>query len=204
MLSQKELTVGPVVIAPGAIEQVSCKAPSDALVTGAIVGPGAQPVTLFVGRERFDVPPRGERFDGLDEGEAKPWVVEFPVKKDGLILLTVKNVSDEPKAFSVAFQLKVEASAIEKAPAAAAPLMRPARNAALTQALPAEPKTTPADHGVEAGDNEVALVMFRNEVQVLLAYLRDNNQPGLPDYVKFGIIRRFDSTLNPPKSLKKR
>lgn len=201
MLTQKEphmelrqITIGPVAIAPGAIEQISFPSPSDGAVKGAEVGPDARAVKLYVGRARFDVPLEGE------------WSVDFPVKKGGLVMLSVQNVSDEPKLFSVAFHLEAEPeeAPLEEVPREEAPLeeAKPASvlpRPELTQTLPPVSNTTPEDLGVTPGQNEVAIVLTRNEAQFLLEHLRTSTP--LSDYVKFGIIRRMDPVVYPRESL---
>lgn len=179
MLSQKQDVVGPVVIAPGATEQVVLKAPGNGSVKGVHVGDGARAVKLFVGKERFEVP--------ADSGPSIK--VDFPMKMGGLLMLTVENTSEEPGLYSVAFDLEIEEPDAVPPPKAAL---------ALRQALPSgDVTTTPEQHGVKPGANEIAAVFFRSELQALLSHMREGHP--LTHVVKFGIIRRLDALLKPKK-----
>jgi hypothetical protein len=176
------------VIAPGEIQQLMVKLDMGGTLLGLAVGPLAKPVKLFAGRGAYDVP-----------DDVAAWRPNLTVEAGKFIIVTVQNTGDEPAVFRALFFIdapnhKIVVGTPQPVPPATNPLAAPM---GLTQALPPGPTTTPADHGVKAGVNEIAMVVLRNDATFLLDHLRNNTN--LPPNTKYTLIRRLDDVLKAKK-----
>lgn len=176
-LVTKQITIGPQAVGPGESAQISFSSPEDGRLKTPALGEGARPIKLWAGKET-SMPPE----DGAE------WEVDLPARKGGLIMLSIQNMLNEPALFSARFPLEVNAP--EEAPKA---------GDALTQRIPKESelKTTPADHGLREGHNEVGVCFMRNEANFLIAHLREGHP--LPPDVKNTVVRRLDAVLKVKK-----
>jgi hypothetical protein len=172
-------------IPPGEVVQLSVKAPTSGTLRAVMLGPGALGRKLYVGKERREVPEN-----------IVSWRPNVPVGGGKFLIITVENISEEPAIFQALFLIEEDPNTrrveiVE--PESGEPIAPPSVTAGLTQAMPPEPKTTPADHGATPGGNEVAIVMMRNDASYLLSNLR-YREP-LPDNVRHGLIRRLDTVM---------
>lgn len=185
------------VIAPGETLQLSAKLEMSGTLLAVVVGPSARPIKLFAGRDKMDVPE-----------DVAAWRPNLPVQAGKFVIMTVRNDGEEPAVFRALFMVDApNHKVVVGSPQAPPPreeitAPRPAAHLGLTQAMPPEPTTTPEDHRVVPSNNEIALIVFRNEALVLMDNLR-NNSP-LTQNVRYGLIRRIEMALRPKAKKGKR
>lgn len=172
-------------IPPGETVQLSVKSPTSGTLRAIMLGPSARGKKLYAGAARADVPE-----------DVVAWRPNIPVGGGKFLIVTVENVGEEPMIFQAIFLIE-EDPALRRnevvEPTTGTSIAPPSLTAGLTQAMPPEPKTTAADHNVQVGGNEVAIVLMRNEMSYLLSNLR-YKEP-LPDNVRHGLIRRLDTVM---------
>jgi hypothetical protein len=188
-----EVPTDEAVIAPGAIEQLIVKPSMSGTLLAVAVGPKARIHKLFVGKQALDAPE-----------DLSAWRPNAMVKAGGFVILTVENLGDEPAVFRALLFIDAPNHKIVVGPPQAPPpvvppppVVAPVVNVPLTQALPPAPATTPADHGVKPGLNEVAVTFMRNDAQGILSHLRSGSP--LDANIKHAVIRRLDDVLKPKR-----